>query len=84
MSPKHEVHASVRDVANRWLINCQYQIYRDAMIPNDQIVMTRWVKVEQQVLIGRLHTLPEVHNMFTHHGLGWMACSKDSYREEIV
>ena len=84
LAPQHEVHAPVPDEANRWFIVGQYLIYGNAMILNDNIGMTRLVKFEQQFLTGRLHIVPEVHKMFTHHGLGWMACSQYSYREEVV
>ena len=51
---------------------------------NHNMVMTQLVIVEQRVLTRSLHTVPDVHNLFTCHKLELMARNLGSYSEEIV
>ena len=51
---------------------------------NYKMVMTRFLTVERSVLTGSLHTIPEVHILFTCHRLEWMPKSLQSYRKEVV
>lgn len=46
--------------------------------------MTRLVTVERRILTGSLHTVPEVHRLFTRHKLEWMAQGLGTYNEEIL
>ena len=50
---------------------------------NDKMMMTRLVIVERRVLKGSLHTIPDVHNLFTFHRLELMARSLGSYKKDI-
>ena len=47
------------------------------------MVITRLVIVERRVLKGSLHTIPDVHNLFTFHRLELMARSLGSYKKNI-
>ena len=51
---------------------------------NEKGVMTRLVYVERWVVMGSLHTIPEVHTVFKMNKLEWMARSLGSSSEEIV
>lgn len=51
---------------------------------NDKMVITRFVSVERRVLRGSLHTITEVHILFTCQRLEWMAKSLQLYRKEVV
>lgn len=51
---------------------------------NDKMMMTQLVIVERRVLKGSLHTIPDVHNLFTFHRLELMARSLGSYSKKIV
>ena len=68
-APQDVVPAPVSNDTNRWCVNGLYQIYGDAKMLNKNMVMTRLVTVERQVLTGSLHTVPEVHSFFTRHRL---------------
>ena len=48
------------------------------------MVITQLVTVEQRVLTGSLHTVPNVHRFYTVHQLEWMAQSLKSYSEKVV
>lgn len=83
-TPQHEIIALLYDKPNQWYVDGQYQVYRDVKVLNDKGVMTRLVTVERKVLTGSLHTVPNVHGLFTHHRLEWMARSFGKFSEEIV
>lgn len=51
---------------------------------NDKMVMTLLVTVARRVLSRSLHTIPELHSLFTCHMLQWMARSLESNSEEVV
>lgn len=51
---------------------------------NEREVLTRFVKLERRVLTETLHTIPEVHLLFTLHKLERMARDLGTYNEEIV
>lgn len=55
------------------VVDGQHQIYSDVKILNERGVMTRLVTVERRILTGSLHTVPEVHRLFTRHKLEWMS-----------
>lgn len=72
-SPQHEFPAPLFDEPNRWCIDVQYQIYRDAKTLNEKMVRIWLVTVERRVFTWSLHTVPEVHTLFTLHSHDWMA-----------
>ena len=82
--PQLEVPAPVPNEPNRWCIDDQYHIYRDAKMLNEKMVMTRLVTIERQVLTGSLCIVPKVQNLFTRHTLEWTSCSLETHREEVV
>ena len=49
-APLTDVPVSIVDQPNRWCIEGQYQIYRDAKMLNDKGVTTQILTVERQVL----------------------------------
>ena len=74
----------VADRPNRCCVDGQYQVYSDAKILNDKRFLTRTLTLERQVLMGSLPTMPEIHNLFTRHQLGWTTLSLGRYCEELV
>lgn len=51
---------------------------------NDKNVMNRLVTFERRVLKSSMHTILEVHDLFTSYKLEWMERSVGSYIEEIL
>lgn len=74
-SHQDDVPAPFQDDPNQWCVDGQYLVYRDTKVLNEKGMMTRLVTVEQRLLTGSLHTVPDVHRLFTHHKLDWMARS---------
>lgn len=56
----------------------------DAKVLNDKGVMTRLVMVKRRVLTRSLHTVLDVHKLFTRYCLKWIARILGTYSEEIV
>lgn len=56
----------------------------DAKLLNDNGIMNQTLTVEQRVLIGSLHTVYAIHNLFTRHQLNWIARCGGRYIEELV
>lgn len=83
-APLTDVPAPIADQHNRWYVEGQYHVYRDAKLLNDKVVVTRTLTVERQVLIGSLCTVPDVNALFTRHRLEWIARSVGRYNEEVV
>ena len=46
--------------------------------------MIRILTIERRVLTWSLHTVPNVHDLFTRHQLEWMARSVGHYSEDLV
>lgn len=84
LSPQHHVLAPIHDKPNQWCVNGNYQIYRDEKILNYKMVMTWLMTVEWRVLTWSLQIVLEVHNLFTHHRILWMACIPKSYSYVVV
>ena len=59
-------------------------MYKDAKLLNDEGVMTRTLIVERRVLTGILHTVHDVHALFTRYRLEWMDRSIRCYNEKVV
>ena len=74
----------VADQLNRWCVDGQYQVYSDAKIQNDKVVMIRALTLERQVLKRILPTMPNIHTLFTRHRLEWIAHVVGRYCEEMV
>ena len=51
---------------------------------NDKQKMARLITEERRVLIGSLHTVPDIHRLFKLHKCDWMARDPGTYSEEIV
>ncbi|KAG5595790.1 hypothetical protein H5410_037022 [Solanum commersonii] len=69
---------------NRWCVEGQWQIYRDAKMVNEKQKMARLITEERRVLTGSLHTVPDIHRLFNLHKCDWMARDPGTYSEEIV
>ena len=64
-APNDDVLALVRNESNGWFVDENYQVYRDAKLLNERIVMTLFVTLKWRVLTRSLHTVTDVHNLFT-------------------
>ncbi len=82
--PRNENPTPVAGEPNRWCVEGQWQIYRDAKMINDKEKMARIVTEERRVLTGSLHTVPDIHRLFNLHKCDWMARDPGTYSEEIV
>ncbi|KAG5599411.1 hypothetical protein H5410_030781 [Solanum commersonii] len=51
---------------------------------NDKQKMARLITEERRVLTGSLHTVPDIHRLFTLHKYDWMAQDPGTYSEEMV
>ena len=66
------VPASLAELPNQWCVEVQPQVYKDAKLPNDKMVMTQILTLERWVLTGSLPTISAIHALFTRHRLEWM------------
>uniref|UniRef100_M1DHT2 Integrase core domain containing protein n=1 Tax=Solanum tuberosum TaxID=4113 RepID=M1DHT2_SOLTU len=82
--PRNKNPTPVAGEPNRWCVEGQWQIYRDAKIINDKEKMARLITEERRVLTGSLHTVPDIHQLFNLHKCDWMARDPGTYSEEIV
>uniref|UniRef100_M1DUY5 Integrase core domain containing protein n=1 Tax=Solanum tuberosum TaxID=4113 RepID=M1DUY5_SOLTU len=82
--PRNENPTPVADEPNRWCVEGQWQIYRDAKMKNDKEKMARLITEECRVLTGSLHTVLDIHRLFNVHKCDWMARDPGTYSEEIV
>ncbi|KAG5620829.1 hypothetical protein H5410_006047 [Solanum commersonii] len=82
--PQNDVPTPVAGEQNRWCVEGQWQIYRDAKMVNDKQKMARLITEERKVLTGSLHTIPDIHRLFNLHKCDWMAREPGTYSEEIV
>uniref|UniRef100_M1DZG9 Integrase core domain containing protein n=1 Tax=Solanum tuberosum TaxID=4113 RepID=M1DZG9_SOLTU len=82
--PRNDDPTPVAAEPNRWCVEGQWQIYRDAKMINDKQKMARTITEERRVLTGSLHTVPEIHRLFNLHKCDWMARDPGTYSEEIV
>uniref|UniRef100_M1DA36 Integrase core domain containing protein n=1 Tax=Solanum tuberosum TaxID=4113 RepID=M1DA36_SOLTU len=71
--PPNTDHAPVAEKSNRWCVSCQWQIYKDARMMTEKDRMARLVCDEHRVLIGSLHTLLAIHELFKIRSYKWMA-----------
>uniref|UniRef100_M1DW41 Integrase core domain containing protein n=1 Tax=Solanum tuberosum TaxID=4113 RepID=M1DW41_SOLTU len=74
---------SVDGEPKRWCVEGQWKIYRDAKMKNDKEKMAQLIIEERRILIGSLHTVLEIHQLFQRHKCEWMAREPGTYREEI-
>ena len=65
--PRNDDPTPVSAEPNRWCVEGQWQIYRDAKMINDKQKMARTITEELRVLTGSLHTVPEIHRLFNLH-----------------
>uniref|UniRef100_M1DZA4 Integrase core domain containing protein n=1 Tax=Solanum tuberosum TaxID=4113 RepID=M1DZA4_SOLTU len=82
--PQNNDHAPVAEEHNRWSMEGQRQIYRDAKMLNEKEKMARLITDERKVLTGSLHTIPDIHRLFQHHKCEWMGKELGTYSEKIV
>uniref|UniRef100_M1DVG6 Integrase core domain containing protein n=1 Tax=Solanum tuberosum TaxID=4113 RepID=M1DVG6_SOLTU len=82
--PRNENPTPVAGEPNRWCVEGQWQIYRDANMITDKEKISRIVTEERRVLIGSLHTVPDIHRLFNLHKCYWMARDPGTYSEEMV
>uniref|UniRef100_M1DKB3 Integrase core domain containing protein n=1 Tax=Solanum tuberosum TaxID=4113 RepID=M1DKB3_SOLTU len=82
--PRNDDPSPVVVEPNRWCVEGQWQIYRDAKMINDKQKMARTITEESRVLTGSLHTVPEIHRLFNLHKCDWMARDPGTYSEEMV
>ncbi|KAG5579544.1 hypothetical protein H5410_050171 [Solanum commersonii] len=83
-TPPNDVPTPVAGELNRWCVEGQWQIYRDAKMVNEKQKMARLITEERRVLTGSLHTVPDIHRLFNLHKCDWMARDPGTYSEEIV
>uniref|UniRef100_M1DEF0 Integrase core domain containing protein n=1 Tax=Solanum tuberosum TaxID=4113 RepID=M1DEF0_SOLTU len=69
---------------NRWCVEGQWQIYRDASMLNEKRVKARQITEERRVLTWSLHNVPDIHQLFQHHKCELMGRDPGSYSEKIV
>ncbi|KAG5615197.1 hypothetical protein H5410_015021, partial [Solanum commersonii] len=81
---RNEDPTPVDDEPNRWCVEGQWQIYRDANMRNNKRKMARLITEERKVLTGSLHTVLDIHRIFNLHRCDWMARDPGTYSEEIV
>uniref|UniRef100_M1DBL8 Integrase core domain containing protein n=1 Tax=Solanum tuberosum TaxID=4113 RepID=M1DBL8_SOLTU len=82
--PPNTNPAPVAEESNRWCVEGQWQIYRDAKMLNEKKKMARLITEERRVLMRSLHTIPDIHQLFQLHKCDWMARIFGTYIEEIV
>uniref|UniRef100_M1DF31 Integrase core domain containing protein n=1 Tax=Solanum tuberosum TaxID=4113 RepID=M1DF31_SOLTU len=82
--PRNKDPTPVAGEPNRWYVEGQWKIYRDAKMINDKEKMVRLITEERRVLTGSLHTVPDIHRPFNLHKCDWMARDPITYSEEIV
>uniref|UniRef100_M1DFQ0 Integrase core domain containing protein n=1 Tax=Solanum tuberosum TaxID=4113 RepID=M1DFQ0_SOLTU len=76
--------APVAEETNRWCVDGQYQIYRDACMLNENDNPTRLITEEHQDLKDSLHIAPIIEGLFHKHRCKWIARPQGTYNEEIV
>ncbi|KAG5609658.1 hypothetical protein H5410_020939, partial [Solanum commersonii] len=82
--PRNEDPTPVAGEPNRWCVEGQWQIYRDAKMKNDKEKMARLITEERRILTGSSHTVPDIHWLFNLPKCDWMARDPGTYSEEIV
>uniref|UniRef100_M1DZW0 Integrase core domain containing protein n=1 Tax=Solanum tuberosum TaxID=4113 RepID=M1DZW0_SOLTU len=82
--PRNEDPTQVAGEPNRWCVEGQWKIYRYAKMKNDKEKMARLITEERKVLIGSLHTVPDIHQLFNLHKCDWMTRDPGTYSEDIV
>ncbi|XP_049368963.1 uncharacterized protein LOC125833842 [Solanum verrucosum] len=71
--PQNEDPTPVAGEPNRWFVEGQRQIYRDAKMKNDKEKMARLITDERRVLTGSLHTVPDIHRLLNFTSVtGWL------------
>ncbi|KAG5576770.1 hypothetical protein H5410_056904 [Solanum commersonii] len=83
-APPNDGPTPVAGEPNRWCVEGQWQIYRDAKMVNEKQKMARLITKERRVLTGSLHTVPDIHRLFNIYKCDWMARDPGTYSEEIV
>uniref|UniRef100_M1DR53 Uncharacterized protein n=1 Tax=Solanum tuberosum TaxID=4113 RepID=M1DR53_SOLTU len=76
--------APVAEEPNRWCVDGQYQIYRDACMLNENDKPARLITEEHRDLKDSIHTAPIIVGLFHKHRCKWMAQPQSTYNEEIV
>ncbi|KAG5581282.1 hypothetical protein H5410_051909 [Solanum commersonii] len=83
-APRNDDPTLVVGEPNRWYVEVQWQIYRDAKMKNDKEKMARLITEERRVLTRSLHTILDIHRLFKLHMYDWMARNLETYSEEIM
>jgi len=76
--PPSSEPAPVVEEPNRWCVEGQYQLYRDARMLNENDKMARLVTDERRVLTCILHTAPVIEGLLCRHMCKWMARPQES------
>uniref|UniRef100_M1DPE1 Integrase core domain containing protein n=1 Tax=Solanum tuberosum TaxID=4113 RepID=M1DPE1_SOLTU len=63
-APRNEDPTQVASKPNRWCVEGQWKIYRDAKMRNNKGKMARLITEECRVLTGSLHTVLDIHHLF--------------------
>uniref|UniRef100_M1DHS7 Integrase core domain containing protein n=1 Tax=Solanum tuberosum TaxID=4113 RepID=M1DHS7_SOLTU len=79
--PPNTDRHSVAEEPNRWCVEGQWQIYRDASMLNEKRLKTHEITEERKVLTGSLHTIPDIHRLFQKHKFDWMPRNPGTYSE---
>ncbi|KAG5606581.1 hypothetical protein H5410_028073 [Solanum commersonii] len=69
---------------NKWCVEGEWQIYRDAKMINDKEKMAQIVTEERRVLTRSLHTIPDIYQLFNLHKCECITPDPGTYSEEMV
>ncbi|KAG5594111.1 hypothetical protein H5410_035343 [Solanum commersonii] len=83
-APRNDESTPVASELNRWCVEGQWQIYRDAKMINNTQKMARLITVERRVLTGSLHVVLDILRLFNLHKCDWIARDPGTYSEKIV
>uniref|UniRef100_M1DNZ2 Integrase core domain containing protein n=1 Tax=Solanum tuberosum TaxID=4113 RepID=M1DNZ2_SOLTU len=83
-SPPNADPTPVDEEPNRWCVEGQWKIYRDIKMLNEKENMARLIAEKRRVLIGSLHTVPDIYWLFQHHKCEWMGKEPGTYSKEIL
>uniref|UniRef100_M1DZM6 Integrase core domain containing protein n=1 Tax=Solanum tuberosum TaxID=4113 RepID=M1DZM6_SOLTU len=77
-APRNDDPTPVAGEPNRSCVDGQWKIYRDAKMVNDKQKMARLIQEECRVLIGSLHTVPDIHWLFKEFNASYAATLRGS------
>uniref|UniRef100_M1DPU4 Integrase core domain containing protein n=1 Tax=Solanum tuberosum TaxID=4113 RepID=M1DPU4_SOLTU len=85
-APQNDDPTPVAGELNRWCVEGQWQIYRDAKMINNK--QNRLITEERRVLTGSLHAVPNIHRLFNLHKYGeraeWVAAPRLGIRKATL